>query len=680
MASKRSSPKKLRAQKSAKNEARLSLDDLDQLEAQKENLLQAQSELEESRNQYAELFDRAPIGFVTLTGSGQIRKINFASALLLGRSCESLGGMNMNSMVHSRLELQKLLQHLRHCRDNETNVVTSLVLKSADGGPIPVELISYPIGDKTRVYHTAIIDLSARQKADTAIRASEGRFRHMANNAPVLIWIADTTKACIWFNKRWLDFVGRPMETEIGGGWAENVHSDDLQRCVKIYSESFDARRPFEMEYRLRRNDGEYRWILDQGIPLHDESGKFTGYIGSCIDITDRKRGEDELKHAKDETEKASRAKDDFLAALSHELRTPLNPVLLIASDAAKNHDLPPRVRTDFDTIRKNVELEARLIDDLLDMTRVARGKLALERRELDLHAVLRDAIATVQGEIEQKKIVLSLRLDAVRHSILGDAARLQQIFWNVLKNAIKFTPESGIIAVETQSVANEKLVTKITDTGIGMNSQELNRVFVAFSQGDHAEGGSHRFGGLGLGLAISRALVEKQSGRIRAESGGKGRGATFTIEFPLLKKIEIKSSGTLKRFARKVPAGKNPVPLRILLVEDHEPTRTSLTQLLLRRNYKVTSAASLAEARSLAQTEKFDLLVSDIGLPDGNGFDLMKEFHAHHGLRGVALTGYGMEEDVQRSYDAGFVTHLTKPVKMESLDEALAAATKTMR
>jgi CheY-like chemotaxis protein len=199
-----------------------------------------------------------------------------------------------------------------------------------------------------------------------------------------------------------------------------------------------------------------------------------------------------------------------------------------------------------------------------------------------------------------------------------------------------------------------------------------------AFSQGTHAEKpGMHRFGGLGLGLAISRALVEKQFGRIRAESGGRGRGASFIIEFPLIKNVEKKpdtETTTFRRIARKNPAGKNPVRHHILLVEDHEPTRTSLTQLLLRRNFKVTAAASLAEARERAGTEKIDLLISDIGLPDGNGFDLMKELHEQHGFKGVALTGYGMEQDMNRSYAAGFITHLTKPVRMESLDEVLAA------
>lgn len=384
------------------------------------------------------------------------------------------------------------------------------------------------------------------------------------------------------------------------------------------------------------------------------------------------------LKQAHEEALAASRAKDDFLAALSHELRTPLNPVLLVASDAANNLQLPRETRADFDMIRRNVELEARLIDDLLDLTRITRGKLSLDRHSLDAHGVLQEAIATVRMDAEKKQISLAPDLRAEEHAVFGDGVRLLQVFWNVLKNAVKFTPEGGKITVKTFA-KDGGLFIKIIDTGIGMNSEELNRVFDAFSQGDHAEGGSHRFGGLGLGLAISRMLVELHSGSIHADSEGNGRGATFLIQLPLAP--IAKKDGALpsaKSPARILPstssAKADAEPLRILLVEDHEPTRTALTHLLARRRYEVATAASLLEARALAGRQNFDVLISDIGLPDGSGYDLMVELRERHGLKGIALTGYGMEQDVARSQESGFVAHLTKPVRMESLDRALAA------
>jgi signal transduction histidine kinase len=231
----------------------------------------------------------------------------------------------------------------------------------------------------------------------------------------------------------------------------------------------------------------------------------------------------------------ANRAKDQFLAVLSHELRTPLNPALLLASDGAHNDALPLEVRKDFDMICRNIETEARLIDDLLDLTRIASGKLVLNRNPVDVHAVLQDVVSIIDKDIEQKHIFLQLRFRAAHHQILGDPVRLKQIFWNVLKNAVKFTAANGQITVETDTISNHKVVIKICDTGIGMNQDEIRTVFDKFSQGPHG------MGGLGLGLAISRKLVKLHSGTIHATSLGKGKGAEFSIVFPAVKTDEEK-------------------------------------------------------------------------------------------------------------------------------------------
>ena len=378
------------------------------------------------------------------------------------------------------------------------------------------------------------------------------------------------------------------------------------------------------------------------------------------------------LKQAHDQIQAASRAKDDFLAALSHELRTPLNPVLLIASDNVNNQEIPPKTRADFEIIRKNIELEARLIDDLLDLTRISRGKLSLEKHPADLHNILRDALATIAGDIQQKRIEVAVDFGAKEPIVLGDAVRLQQVFWTVLKNAVKFTPAGGRISVQTRNLPDkEKIAVKIADNGIGMTPEEIAHIFTAFSQGDHATGsGPHRFGGLGLGLAITRMLVKLHSGLIYATSAGRDKGATFTVELSQAdmknKKNHVASPGA----RADEPSGllDKKVGGTILLVEDHEPTRTALASLLSRRKYVVLTAASLAEARGLAQREKFDLVVSDIGLPDGDGYTLMAELRGEFGMKGIALSGYGMEQDVARGKKAGFVAHLIKPVRVESL------------
>ena len=386
------------------------------------------------------------------------------------------------------------------------------------------------------------------------------------------------------------------------------------------------------------------------------------------------------LRESEGQAMAASRAKDDFLAALSHELRTPLNPVLLLATEAANNPQLSAEVRADFETIARNVALEARLIDDMLDLTRIARGKVALEMRPLDLHSILKDALAMAREEIDQKEIVLTLKLEARRWTVLGDDVRLKQIFWNVIKNAGKFTPAAGRICIETAGPGNnEELTVKIADTGIGMMPAELERIFEAFSQGDHAtQGSAHRFGGMGLGLAISRMMAKLHSGSITATSEGRNLGTTVLITLPLLPMaaaVSASANDLPPAVSPWVRPGNRQGLCRILLVEDHMPTAQALKHLLMRRNYEVVAAGSVKEAYAVASLGKFDLLISDIGLPDGTGYELMAELNSRQSLPGIALTGYGMEEDVSRSHAAGFVAHLTKPVSVQALDKDLSEA-----
>ena len=406
----------------------------------------------------------------------------------------------------------------------------------------------------------------------------------------------------------------------------------------------------------------------------------------SIAQFIDRKNNEDERSRllqealtARNEALAASRAKDDFLAALSHELRTPLNPVLMLASDGADNPELPESVRQTFKTIATNVSLEARLIDDLLDLTRIAHGKLSLEMKPVDVHAVLRDAVGVVSGDADMKQIHLSAKLHAPRATVIGDAVRLQQVFWNVLNNAVKFTPPGGAIDVVTEfNAAGDRLVVRVTDNGIGLSQSDLARIFSAFSQGDH------RFGGLGLGLAISRQLLEKHGGEIRAVSGGPRQGSTFEVDLPLAREpvLPIVAAPRLEAAGEGAPPRREgPRLRRVLLIEDHAATRSSLAQLLTRRGFTVTTAACAAEARALVEQQTFDLVISDLGLPDGDGCLLWPELAAKQPhLVGIALSGYGMESDIARSKACGFAEHLTKPVNIKLLDRVIVAVENAQR
>lgn len=394
---------------------------------------------------------------------------------------------------------------------------------------------------------------------------------------------------------------------------------------------------------------------------------RIAGYVAIALDRASRERAVVE----------ASQAKDNFLAALSHELRTPLNPVVLIASDAARNPAYPDTAREAFRMIEKNAQLEARLIDDLLDLTKVERGKLTLDLQKVDVHAVLIDAINTVRTDAEEGQITLFIDLEAERSLANADAGRLQQVFWNVIKNAVKFTPAGGEIRISTAvDDAAAELVIHVSDTGIGMHPDEISRIFNAFTQGDHlVDGQAHRFGGLGLGLAISQKILDLHGGRIAASSAGKGQGSTITMQLPLTRGAAAvgaapaangPASGTESRGARPATAR------RILLLEDHDPTRRAMQVILTRKGYDVTGVETCAAALAAAAQQSFDLVLSDIGLPDGDGVEIMRTLRDKYGLRGIALTGYGMEHDVQRSAAAGFLAHLTKPINATLLDRTI--------
>ena len=373
---------------------------------------------------------------------------------------------------------------------------------------------------------------------------------------------------------------------------------------------------------------------------------------------------------ARAEAEAANRAKDQFLAVLSHELRTPLTAVLASVDALQKGCGLSGMATELVDIIRRNVELEARLIDDLLDLTRVSRGKVELHRQPVDVHEELLHAVKMCrQGDAQQKRIEVRLDAAAVHHYVSGDAARLQQVFWNLLKNAVKFTPDGGHVDVRTSNPRPDAIVVSVTDTGIGIDPEALPKIFNAFEQGGKSI--TRQFGGLGLGLAITRTLVELHGGKITAESEGRYRGATFTVELQTI-------PAPLNEPDEPAPAelGLTSTDLRILLVEDHADTARTMTLLLKSLGYRVTTAGSVASALEAAGSEKFDLLISDVGLPDGTGLELMRQLLARGPMRGIVLSGFGMEEDVKRSIEAGFSEHLTKPIDLHRLEAAIERVT----
>jgi len=378
-----------------------------------------------------------------------------------------------------------------------------------------------------------------------------------------------------------------------------------------------------------------------------------------------------ELQKTNEELQEKARsnlAKDQFLAMLSHELRTPLTPVLASALALESEQGLPENIHESLQIIRRNVELEARLIDDLLDLTRISKGKVQLNFEVVDAHTLLRNAIEICQAEIEQKHLALRLNFAAQKVHLRADSARLQQIFWNLIKNAVKFTPRDGQISISTSNDRENHLRVEVADTGMGIEPESLSKIFNAFEQG-----GVSQLGGLGLGLAISKTLVEAHNGTITAQSAGRNKGAKFTLTFATSKIVD----------AQIAPAISPPIAerqaMRILLVEDHEDTNRSLTNLLRRRGYHVQSARDVRSALDLGAKGEFDVLISDLGLPDGSGIDLMQKLRSERPVLGIALTGFGMEDDIRKSHEAGFKHHLVKPIDLNMLDSFLQESVSTL-
>jgi PAS domain S-box-containing protein len=510
-----------------------------------------------------------------------------------------------------------------------------------------------------------------RAKVTRILETSEERFRTLADNIAQLAWMADATGDIFWYNQRWFDFTGSTLEEMRGWGWEKVHHAEHVTRVVEKWSRHLAAGREWEDTFPLRGADGEYRWFLSRAFPIRDEHGKVLRWFGTNTDVTEQRAAAEALAHAKEQAEAASRAKDDFLAVLSHELRTPLTPVLLSAAALQEDERLPEDVRSELTMMRRNIELEARLIEDLLDLTRIARGKLTLRLEECDAHSLIEFAAQIVRESVAQKELVLTLELGARRSSLNCDTARIQQVIWNMLSNAVKYTPAGGSITVRTSN-EDDLIIVEVSDTGLGIDAAAQQLIFLPFEQAGLAN--NHAFGGLGLGLSITKAIVEMHAGRISVHSAGAGKGTTFRVELPTLPTPASSSGSAPVTSQASGVRESDPAPMRLLIVEDHEATLSVLTRLLVRAGHSVMSASSVATALESARGATFDLVLSDIGLPDGSGLTLMQELRDKYGLRGIALTGYGQEEDQRRSREAGFIAHLTKPIEIEQLHQALAA------
>lgn len=555
---------------------------------------------------------------------------------------------------------------------DESRVIAALRAGVSDVVPKSGDYLDYLPEAVARV----LSQVALQRASDEALllRDREEHYRTLSEALPHLVLTCGADGNCDFLSKQWLDYTGLDARDSRGFAWLDAVHPDDREAVRQSWLNAVaSGATDYRHELRIRRHDGVYRWFDVRIVAMRDPRGGVNKWFGSCTDIDSQREAAEERERllaseqaARQAAEEANRAKDRFLAMLSHELRTPLTPVLAGTRLLEQIPDLPEAARSGVLMIRRNIELEARLIDDLLDLTRVANGKLSLALETVDVHEVIESVLELFRSEIQIKQQDVHVDLRAKHHYVRGDRARLQQMLWNLVRNAAKFTPDGGHIYVRTRD-ERMRVEIEVEDTGIGIAPDEIGKLFHAFEQGSHNH--TRQFGGLGLGLAVTRALTEAHGGSVSARSPGAHCGATFTIVLPTAAPGE--GAATTAQLHSPHRAGM----LKILLIEDHADTAEVMSQLMRAGGHEVVVAASVADALALTASMAFDLVVSDIGLPDGSGIDFIRAFRAQSAAPAIALTGFGTDDDVRRSVEAGFTAHLTKPVNFEQLERLIEEA-----
>ncbi|HEY9909565.1 MAG TPA: ATP-binding protein [Thermosynechococcaceae cyanobacterium] len=559
-----------------------------------------------------------------------------------------------------------------------------------------LEIHAYPSEQGLGIFYR---DITQRKQAEAIILQREAQFRQLADAMPQQVWITDAQGNTLYVNQQWADYTGLTIEqTQDIEAVTQVIHPDDFEATSNLWRTALTTGTAYQAELRLKHQAQDtYRWFLSRAIAIRNEQGQIVQWFGTSTDIEEFRRAQAEREQllareqmAREQAETANRIKDEFLAVLSHELRSPLNPILGWSKLLQQGKLDPAKTKTALETIDRNAQLQAQLIDDLLDISRILRGKLSLDTQPVDLSAVISAALETVHLAAEAKGIDLRFEVTGeTEHSppippsfypsihVSGDAGRLQQVIWNLLSNAVKFTPPGGQVEVklatdkiDTLSASSaSKSVARITvsDTGKGINPDFLPYVFEHFRQEDGAT--TRKFGGLGLGLAIARQIVEMHGGQIYAESPGEGQGATFTVQLPLASYLSVPSSETSS------PAASDLNSIRILVVDDEADSREIVAFVLEQAGAVVTSVSSGIEALQAFEQSIPALIVSDIGMPEMDGYMLLQQIRSiKQGRRtpAIALTAYAGEFDRQQALQAGFQQHLSKPIEPNELIESI--------
>ena len=639
----------------------------------------AARELRESSERYRTLAETASDAIITIDEDSTIVYANPGAEKIFGHPVGELAGRALTMLMPDYLRHLHEAGVARYLETNRKHIAwdgAQLPGLHRSGREIPLEVSFGEFVRDGRRFFTGIIrDVSERKRIEDTLRESEAQLRTLADSIPQLAWMANADGFIFWYNQRWYAYTGTTPEQMEGWGW-QSVHDPELlPRVLERWQASIDTGEPFEMEFPLKGADGAFRWFLTRVNPLRDAGGRVIRWFGTNTDV-------DEQRGAAEKLREANRLKDEFLATLSHELRTPLTSILGWAHLLQSGDYDAASVKSALETIERNARAQNQLIDDLLDVSRIITGKLRLDVSVVDLSAVIEAAVDAVRPAAEAKEIRLQVLLDPSAGAVSGDADRLQQVIWNLLTNAVKFTPKGGRVQVRLERV-NSHVEIIVGDTGQGVAPEFLPHVFDRFRQADQSSTRKH--GGLGLGLSIVRQLVEQHGGTVRAESEGVGRGTTFTVKLARLVTVERRES---ERRERVHPTAGGRIPfncapslegLKVLVVDDEPDTREMIRAVLERCSSVVTTAGSAAEARVAFARTRPDVLVCDIGMPGEDGYAVIGSVRALPAEEGgrtpaIALTAYARVEDRVRALMAGFQVHVPKPVEPMELAALVAS------
>ncbi|MBE9201809.1 PAS domain S-box protein [Nodularia sp. LEGE 06071] len=649
--------------------------------------------LQQSEYQLRLMTETIPQQVWTALPNGEVDYYNNRWRDFTGQTLEQVQADGLSDIVHPEdiARVEKLWNHSVQT-GSEYEVEARLLSRSGEYRWILEQAL--PLCDQegniVKWYGTNT-DITDHIQAREAFQESQLNFRTLADTMPQIVWTARTDGWLDYYNQRWFDYTGMTWEQTQGWGWETVLHPEDVRMTVDTWSECVVTGKNYDVECRFRRaSDGQYRWHLSRAFPLRNHKGEIIKWFGSSTDIDDHKRAETALwsalqqqQAARAEAEKANRIKDEFLAVLSHELRTPLNPILGWAQLLKTGKLDKAKTAQGIETIERNAKLQVDLIEDLLDVSRILRGKLILNVSSVNLAKTISVALDTVSLAAAAKEITIHTMLAENIGLVTGDPARLQQIVWNLVSNAVKFTSPGGRVEVRLEESASMAQI-QVSDTGKGISPEFLPHIFDYFRQEDGSI--TRKFGGLGLGLAIVRQLVELHGGTVKAESLGEGQGAIFTVSLPLSRRV-----ATYRQTSPQPEIGLDHAPpastlnlnsMKILVVDDDADSRDFIAFVLKMYGAEVTKVASALEALQIIVKSQPDVLVSDIGMPLMDGYELLRKLRVLPPEIGgevpaIALTAFAAEFDQKQAIAAGFQMHIPKPVEPDTLAAAVVQLVK---